>query len=494
MDILNAVISDMEKEDVRYYKLFANRMYYSHDRKDLQLFDDIYQGGDQFNEEKTMNRLYHRGDRNSFYRLKHRLLNHVNKSLLLQYSDTDEAINILSQVSLYKFHFSRNNYKAAKYFLEKAEKKALAIEFMELLDIIYSEFIRLSIETMDFDPKRFIEKRKINLEKLQRIREIDQVLAAVSYQLKISQNYSPEGKSFITMLERMVKEHSADKELRSGKLLQLKLTDAVSRILIQKHDFKTLESYLAAKLKEFRKKNLFSKVNHESYLKMLTYLVNATFKNKKFPQSLEYTIQLEQAMEAYDRVYFDKYFVFYMNAQVINYSVIDPEKAILLLEDLKKSKMRQKLSFYEIFMYLNLALLYFEKKDYDRSIRQMIDLNMLESFKKADEVLKLKIAVAELMIRYELKDYDVIEYRIGQIQRSFRMPLLNKNQRAESEMLYILRNLIQNFTRHRKEKLLQAMTQFIKAHSRTIADDSSLIKYAPWVQEKFKMVSTSSPL
>jgi hypothetical protein len=293
------------------------------------------------------------------------------------------------------------------------------------------------------------------------------------------------------MLERMVKEHSADKELRSGKLLQLKLTDAVSRILIQKHDFRTLESYLAAKLKEFRKKKLFSKVNHESYLKMLTYLVNASFKNKKFPQSLAYTKQLEQAMEAYDRIYFDKYFVFYMNAQVINYSVIDPEKAILLLEDLKKSKMRPKLSFYEIFMYLNLALLYFEKKDFDRSIRQMIDLNMLESFKKADEVLKLKIAVAELMIRYELKDYDVIEYRIGQIQRSFRMPLQNKNQGAENAMLYILRNLIQNFTRHRKEKLLQAMTQFTKTHSRAIPEDSSLIKYAPWVQEKFKMVSSS---
>src|SRR5947207_9934589 len=123
MDVLNAVISDMEKEDVRYYKLFANRMYYLHDRKDLQLFDEIYQGGDQFDEEKIMNRLYHRGDRNSFYRLKHRLLNHVNKSLLLQYSDTDEAINILSQVSLYKFHFYRNNYSAAKYLLQKAEKK-----------------------------------------------------------------------------------------------------------------------------------------------------------------------------------------------------------------------------------------------------------------------------------------------------------------------------------------------------------------------------------
>jgi len=41
---------------------------------------------------------------------------------------------------------------------------------------------------------------------------------------------------------------------------------------------------------------------------------------------------------------------------------VDPDQAIRLLEDLKKSKMRQKLSFYEIFLFLNLALLYFEKK------------------------------------------------------------------------------------------------------------------------------------
>src|SRR6185295_19253549 len=116
------------------------------------------------------------------------------------------------------------------------------------------------------------------------------------------------------------------------------------------------------------------------------------------------------------------------------------------------------------------------------------------SFKKADEVLKLKIAVAELMIRYELEDYDVIEYRIGQIQRSSRAPLQNKNQKAESEMLYILRNLIQNFTRHRKEKLEQAMAQFIKAYSKPVAEDSSLIRYAPWVEQKLKAVSASFPV
>ncbi len=489
MDILNLVIGDMEKEDVRFYKLFANRMYYSRDRKDLQLFDYIYQSSEQFDEEKIIAQLKYGRDKNSFYRLKHRLLNHVNKSLLLQYSESDDAIGILSLLSLYRFHFARINYEAAKYFLQKAERKAVALEFFELLDSIYSEFIRLSIETMDFDPKLFIEKRKINLEKLQRLREIDQVLAAVSYQLKISQNYSPEGKSFITMLEKMVKAHAADKELRSGKLLQLKLTDAVSRILIQKHDFKTLETFLVAKLNEFRKKKLFSKVNHESYLKMLTYLVNATFKNKKFPQSLAYTMQLEQAMEAYDRVYYDKYFVFYTNALVINYSVVNPDKAIRLLEDLKKSKLRNKLSFYEIFVFLNLALLYFEKKDYDKSIRQIIDMMLLESYQKADETLKLKIAVAELMIRYELEEYEVIEYREGQIQRNFRKLLKEKNQRTEKEMLDILHLMIHGESLKRNKKLKELLSQFLKHHSKPAADESSLIQYLPWVRQKFEVIS-----
>ncbi len=479
----------MAKEDVRFYKLFANRMYYSHDRKDLQLFDFIYNNVDQYAEDKILNRLYSKKDKNSFYRLKHRLLNHVNKSLLLQYADSDEAISNLSMLSLYKFHFARNSFKAAKYFLQKAEQKAIAIEFLEMLDIIYSEFIRLSIETMDIDPLQYIEKRKINFEKLQRLRGIDQVLAAVSYQLKISQNFSTEGKTFITMLEKMVKQNIPGKELESSKSLQLKLTDAVSRILIQKHDYKTLESFLASRLKEFGKKKLFNKVNHESYLKMLTYLVNASFKNKKFKQSLDYTSKLESAMNAFDKMYYDKYFVFLTNAQVINYSVVDPDKAIKLLEDLKKSKMRKKLSFYEIFVFLNLALLYFEKKDFDKSIRQIIDMSLLDSFKKADETLKLKISIAELMIRYELNEQDVIEYRVGQINRSFRLLLQNKNQKSEKDMLIIFRQFIQNQTSTKQVKLKALLQLFIKQHSKNSNDDSSLIQYMPWVKEKLQLIN-----
>lgn len=486
MDILNLIISDMGKEDVRFYKLFANRLYYSHDRKDLQLFDYIKLSGDQYEEDKIIKSLYRQSDKNTFYRLKNRLLNHVNKSLLLQHFEADDSMNVLALLSLYKFHYARNNYKAAKYFLNKAERKALSLEFLELLDIIYSEFIKISIESVDINPDHYIRKRKTTLHHLQKVREIDQVLAAVTYQLKISQNYSQEGKFFVRNLENIIREQGTDKELKNSKLLQVKLVDAVSRVLLQKHDYKTLESFLSGKLKEFRKKKIFSKANHDVLLQMLTYLVNSSFKNKRFRRSLAYTGELHKAMEAFGRLYYDKYFVFYTNAQVINYSVIDPDQAISILEELKKSSLRKKLAFYEMFIYLNLALLYFEKKDFDRSIRQIIDMNLLETFKRADETLKLKISVAELIIRFEMGDWEVIEYRISQIQRRFRSLLQSKIHQQEKEMMLIIRRLMATAMKKSDKKLKDLMRQFIRLHQKQAEEDTAVIKYIPWLKEKLQ--------
>jgi hypothetical protein len=39
----------------------------------------------------------------------------------------------------------------------------------------------------------------------------------------------------------------------------------------------------------------------------------------------------------------------------------------------------------------------------------------------------------------------------------------------------------------------RAMTEFIRTHSKSVDEDSSLIKYAPWVREKLKMISVLAP-
>ena len=178
MEIINQIVESMSKEDIRHYKLYASRMNYAHDRKDQELFNMMRLQGKDFEEAKALHKLYRSGDKNAYYRLKNRLLSHLNKSLLLQHMDHDESISILALLSLYMFHASRQNFEVARYYLARAERRALAIEYVELLDIIYSEFIKLSNEIIQVNPEIYIAKRKANNDKLYVLREIDQVLHA----------------------------------------------------------------------------------------------------------------------------------------------------------------------------------------------------------------------------------------------------------------------------------------------------------------------------
>ena len=52
------------------------------------------------------------------------------------------------------------------------------------------------------DPESFIEKRKSNRVKLDNIRQIDNILAAVSYRLTISLNYSKKETPVLKLLEK----------------------------------------------------------------------------------------------------------------------------------------------------------------------------------------------------------------------------------------------------------------------------------------------------
>src|SRR5882757_10223398 len=142
MDILNQVIEGMNKEQVRFFKLFIARSRDVESRKDAELFDFIRKTGENYDEQKIHKRLYAEDSKNSFYRLKHRLLQDLNKSLMIQHFDDDQVVYILHLLALEKYYYNKNNIQCAIYFLKKAEAEASRIENYELLDIIYGEFIK----------------------------------------------------------------------------------------------------------------------------------------------------------------------------------------------------------------------------------------------------------------------------------------------------------------------------------------------------------------
>ncbi|MCK6648958.1 MAG: hypothetical protein L6Q66_04835, partial [Bacteroidia bacterium] len=356
MDVFQNLIAVLNKEEIRNFKLFINRTEKKEDRKDELLFDYTKHHLEDYNEEKIAKQLYGERDKNAFYRLKNRLVEDIGKSLLLQHSKSSDFNLIANQVLLSKIFVQKRNYKIAAYYLVKAERKALEKEYVDWLDIIYTDFIKLSHETLDINPEDYINKRKQNRNKLVKLQEIDDILAALIYRIKVSQNYSSSDTQVLDVLQKTVDEFSKNKEVRSSPALRFKIYDSLSRILLQQQNYQALEKYLIKTYKEFSKEKLFNQANHDTKLQLLTYLINSLFKNGKHDESLSYANILLEAMDEYNGILKDKYLFYYYNSLVINYSVKNSDRAIEILLEAKENTVIQKLPMYNVFVYLNLSV------------------------------------------------------------------------------------------------------------------------------------------
>ncbi|MBK6399380.1 MAG: hypothetical protein IPF75_14255 [Bacteroidetes bacterium] len=320
-----------------------------------------------------------------------------------------------------------------------------------MLDIIYGDYIRLSHEMVSIDPEKYIQLRLQNHEQIRKVRTIDDVLAVVSYKMKVTQNFSSDENPVLELLEQTVKQYSSDVELQKSPMLRFKIYHSVSQILLQKRDYFSLEEYLLKTFGDFTSDKLFNKTNHDVKLQMLVYIINALFKNNKVKESLVYANKLREAMEEFSRSLYDKYLFFYYNSLVINYSKSDRGRAIEILNEMRTNEKIVSVPFYEMFIYLNLSVSYFDTKDYHQSIRSLNKLFILKGYITADQSLQFKIAIAELMIRYELKDFDVLENKIRLIKKEYNDFFTRKSNEREVLMIEAISNLIKTDSL-RKEK------------------------------------------
>ncbi|HNC32790.1 MAG TPA: hypothetical protein PLZ26_01650 [Bacteroidia bacterium] len=481
MDILNQLINGLNKEEVRFFKMYINRVEKTDNRKDVQLFDYIRKSGDRFSDEIIFKKLYQPQEKNSYYRLKNRLIREVNKSLTLQHFDDDMVVYIFRLLALVKFYLNKNALKPAYFFLRKAEQKANETESLELLDIIYGEYIRLTREMTSINPEFYIHRRKENSEKLNQLRVIDDILAVVTYRLKITQNLSSKDETVISLLQKTTDDFIGDPKIVKSPLFRFRIYNAISQLLLQSHQYTLLEDYLLKTLKIFNQEKLFTKNNHETKLQLLVYLVNSLYKNNKLKKSLEYTNMLHQEMKAYNQLFYDKFLFYYYNALVINYSKTDKQKEIVTLQEMEQNEKINANLFYRQFILLNFALAYFDQKEFNLSAKSFTRLQMMPDYKETDESLRMKVAVAELMTRHELNDYSTFDYKLKQFKKDFR-GVLNKPENEPEKLMSEILKLMMSVN-NRKNRAIELRIAQLKTFSKE-EDQSGLINYLDWLQEK----------
>ena len=485
MSILNQLVSLMSKEDVRHLKLYLNRTRSNQDqRKDVELFDYIRKAGQKYDESRIFEKLYPGKDKNALYRLKNRLLEDITKSVTLQYFHQLESNQVLQLMSISRLYLHKGHFEVANHFLKKAEKKASDIEAYELLDLIYTDFIRHSHETLNINPEVYIDKRANNRERLNQLREIDDILAVLIYRLKISQGLASGNKQVVEMLKKTIDEHSRNLDLSSNPKLRFKIYDAVSRILLEQHDWEALEVYLKDTLADFTSDGLFTKITHDTKLQMLTYLANSLFKNNKFEQSLEVARQLKEEMEGYNRAFYNKYLFYYYNSLIYNYSVLDEQRAIDITREAVNDPELNKTPMNRIVFNIQLALRYFVMKEYKKANRSLVKVKFEDIYRTLDEALQLKVGVAELIIRYEMEDYDFIDYQAKRLKRNFEKLLKLPEYQRQRNMVGILTRMIYSPRIKHDEGLLTSINELINSLPDEDAADQDLPNYNEWLRAK----------
>lgn len=485
MASISDIIDIMSKEEIRQLKLFLNRTKTQHERKDIRLFDLLRKQGHSLEEEKIVEHLYGSTDRNAYYRLRNRLMEDIGKSFTLQYFNHSELNQALYYLALSRVFQQKGQFSVSEHYLSKAMKKADSVQNYELLDVIYSDFIRLSKETLSINPEVYIELRKSNREHLQQLREIDDVLAVLIYRIKRSQNFSSRNLQVMELLQKTIDDFSDSADIRKSPQLRFQVYHSLSRILLQQRDYESLEKYLLQTLEEFTKENLFSKHNHDTQLQMLTYLGNALIKNEKLELALEYSQQLHTAMEAYDRMLYNKYLVYYLNNSSIAYSLLDrKEEAIRLLDEaLKNPQVTKAVPHSRVVCLLNLALIYFDSGNFKKANRELARLKLEDVFANLDKAFQLKIHMAELIVRFELKDFDYLEYMANQVRKQFEELLVLADYERQLNMLGILEKMVYSEIRL-DAKLKTEVDALLESLSTEDAADTDILNYNDWLISK----------
>jgi hypothetical protein len=484
MDVLNQIISLMNKEEVRHFKLFAARTQVEGDRKDLQLFDAIRRLPEEQDEERIFTRLYKGTDKNPYYRLKNRLLTDINKSLNLQHMDDDDTVHMFHLLSMARFFHNRDKYNIALHYIRKAEKKAIKLENYELLDFIYSELIKLSHEIIFINPEEYIQKRKENREKLLALREIDDILAAVIYRLKVTQNFSSTKNPIFDLLQKTVDEYTQNSHTKQDPKLRFTIYHAVSRILLARKDYDTLETYLLKTYEEFTSEGLFNKSNHDTKMQLLVYLVNTLYKTRKLEMSLQYAERLKEGMEEYNRLLHKKYEIYYLNALIINYSIVDVEKSVKILDKVLAERTFKEYPYNEFIMIVNLSICHYRLKKITKALRTLVQACIHDGYKGASDHFRLKIGIFELTVRLEAGDFEITEKRIEDIKKEYAEILGNTEVVTENKLLSLIGEMNRSVNIRADKNLIRKVREYLSSESRPELEEFSFIDYHEWLRNK----------
>lgn len=480
MDILQDLIKSLGKEEIKGYKLYTKRTHNFDIRKDIELFDSIKKRHHE-NDKHHFEVIYGKGKPDSkYYRLKNKIADDIG-IVLSNLNHKKQETDVLHLLGLAKIFNSKQQSNLSLHYLKLAERKAIEKEEFALLESIYEQMIRMSIQNAEESPVKIIAKRNENSQRLKLLQDLENNLAVLSHEVKTTQNLSTK-KEITTWLNHTLKNTIKLSYVTNSAQLRIKIFQNLSRLMLLLKDYTSLEAYLKSCLLEFEKDKLFTKQTHEVKLQLLVYLCNASYMLNKYAQSLQYANVLYKAIFEFDKILYDQYIFYYYNILVNNYSKTNALKAIDTLEEAQNEQQIKNNPHQYFYVLNNLAILNFDLKKHKQASKFFSQMYVSQNFKSLDISFVVKLHVFELINRVEMQEYELCEKQLHQIHKLIDDVKEKESIKIDMAILQLINQFLTTY-KNRWRPLKSVIQEFVKKYEASNWN-SGLINYTQWIGSK----------
>ncbi|GAB4414097.1 MAG: hypothetical protein OHK0039_21630 [Bacteroidia bacterium] len=490
MDILERIIENLTSDEVRRFKILSNRFKAEEEKKLLLLFNAMRAGDFKEKEESVIRQFYGESGpkaRNSYYRLRNKLLNNLEKSLLFYHFNYKNAIESFSNIQLSILYRERGLYREAYYQLKKAEKVATEYDQFHVLEVIYDEMVKLATY-QDVEVEEVIARRRENLKKIDILRNTSEVLALITHQLS-RRNYarSKRSQSVIETLEQIREGLEEQQDIfhsTSGKIMIMK---SVASILIQKSAYEELADYARAMLDDFTENKLFSKDNHAIRLMLRIWRINSLQKVLRLDEAWQEIGLLWDDLQLFKRLHFHEFVFNYYSARIYNLKLSGQlDEAGRSLDEALQVKDVLTNEVHEHYLLISLADQRFSEARYTEALDVIKRIKAHPVFERRDEELRCFVHVFELVALFEAGQHTRFNTAFRYLRRQFKTLLKDEFYARARKFLDLLQRLNQAAIEGKKVFLKAAYRHFVRTYPPTEIGDNHIILYEVYLRARLE--------
>lgn len=464
-DDLFQLIKSLDQSEKRYFKIFATMHIKGADNnKYVKLFDSI-DSQEKYNEDLIRKNFPNEKFLNQLHVAKNYLYNNILKSLRIYYSEKSKLNELMDLLKDVQILYEKSLIKQCRKHLDRAKKIAYAYEkHAQILVILdWEKTLARTSAYSDIEEKDLLEYYNEHVSAIDNLNNINEYWKlTMNYFFLRKKQGNVRDKNELKKFNEIIKHPLLKSEKTATTYISKSFYFNIKGLYYHTNkDYKNLLTYSLKLVNLYESNPLLKK--EDNYIAALNNLLIVQIELKKYDEAIN-TISKLRKIDAHSPVTQARIFVTSYDTELNLYlRTGDFKKGIDLINNIEEGlkKFRHKLNKEsEVLFSYNISYLYFGLNDYENSLKWINNI-INDSELKIREDIQCFARILSLLIHFELKNFDLIEYNI----KSTRRYLSNKNNLNRFEMLVL---------------------NFIKKLVSTDNDDDKKYIYKSWKNELLK--------